>query len=386
MILYNVNIVGEDEIKHIHVKDGIIKTVTSNIPALQSSNAEIKIDAEGALCFPGLINSHDHLEFNLFPQLGNKIYANYVEWGDNIHKHNQAEINAVLKIPASLRIQWGIYKNLLNGIITVVHHGNLLQVKEPLIDVFQNCYSLHSVQLHKNWKVALNNPFKHKPYAIHIGEGTDKASAAEIDELIHWNFFKKKLIGIHGVAMNSRQAKYFKALTWCPVSNYFLLNKTADINELKKQTNIIFGTDSTLTATWNIWQHLRFARELKVVTDEALIDMLTTIPAKVWQLKNTGTLALQHNANMVIAKKPNGISNIEAFFVLNPQSILMVIKKGEILLFDEALLPQISNTVLINKFYKISINGDNKFIAGDLPALIKEIWKHHPSANFPVSI
>ena len=97
-----------------------------------------------AVAFPGLINSHDHLDFNLFPQLGNRIYNNYREWGRDIHNANKAEISGVLRIPAPLRTQWGIYKNLLNGITTVVNHGKPLAIRDPLITVYQRSRSLHS--------------------------------------------------------------------------------------------------------------------------------------------------------------------------------------------------------------------------------------------------
>ena len=49
------------------------------------------------LHFPGLINSHDHLDFNLFPQTGNRIYNNYTEWGRDIHEQNKEAISASFK-------------------------------------------------------------------------------------------------------------------------------------------------------------------------------------------------------------------------------------------------------------------------------------------------
>src|SRR6185312_14526801 len=115
----------------------------------------------------------------------------------------------------------------------------------------------------------LNNFFTNRrPFAIHIGEGTDKASHDEINELIRWNLFKRKIIGVHGVAMDEDQAAAFEALVWCPASNYFLLNDTASIDELKIKTTILFGTDSTLTSSWNLWEHLRIARDTLLLTDE----------------------------------------------------------------------------------------------------------------------
>ena len=82
---------------------------------------------------------------------------------------------------------------------------------------------------------------------VHVGEGLTFQDYEEINQLIKWNILKKKLVGIHAVAMTDEQARKFEAIVWCPESNYFLLSKTAPVNLLKQHTNILFGSDSTLT-------------------------------------------------------------------------------------------------------------------------------------------
>ena len=116
MRLCNLNIIETEGLQHIQVENGKIKAVTDNEKTLQNNPKELRIEFQNAIAFPGLINSHDHLDFNLFPQIGNRIYNNYSEWGKDIHIQNKEAINAVLKIPLHLRTQWGLYKNLLNGI------------------------------------------------------------------------------------------------------------------------------------------------------------------------------------------------------------------------------------------------------------------------------
>ena len=257
----NVNIIGKEGVKSIVVENGLIRTIVDQRLASAGQNADC-IDLAGALAFPGLINSHDHLDFNLFARTGNRIYNSYVEWGADIQSRNKNSIDAVLNIPKQLRVEWGIYKNLVNGVTTVINHGEHLEIQNPLINVFQDCYSLHSVALEKAWRFKLNRPFaRDQPFVIHVGEGTDASSYEEIDKLIRWNLFKRKMIAVHGVSMDSRQARAFEALIWCPDSNFFLLNSTSKLNELKKVTKILFGTDSTVSAGWNLWEHLRLARK-----------------------------------------------------------------------------------------------------------------------------
>ncbi len=146
MRLCNVNIIGTEGLQHIRVGKGKIQAVTKNQKTLQNNPGEISIEFENAIAFPGLINSHDHLDFNLFPQTGNRIYNNYAEWGKDIHVQNKETINSVLKIPQHLRIQWGLYKNLLNGVTTVVNHGAKLKIRDTFITVLQNQLNAFGVQ------------------------------------------------------------------------------------------------------------------------------------------------------------------------------------------------------------------------------------------------
>lgn len=347
------------------------------------------LDLRGALVFPGLINSHDHLDFNLFPFLGNRIYKNYTEWGADIHANSSASINPVLQVPRELRTKWGIYKNLLNGFTTVVNHGDKLVTDNNLITVFQDCYCLHSVGFEPRWKRKLNRLKPTPPgstaipYALHVGEGTDTSAGKEIDKLIRWNLFRRPLIGIHGVAMTEQQASAFRALVWCPASNYFLLDRTAPIDKLKAKVPILFGTDSTLTADWNHWTQIRMARNLGLATDHELLEMLTTAPATAWGLKDRGTLVAGQRADLAIAKPHPNLTGMDAFYGLNPEDLLLVLHEGNIRLFDPSLLETITAAgPPLGDFRQTKPGG--KYVAGDLPGLMQEIRQYYPAIQFPV--
>jgi hypothetical protein len=199
-------------------------------------------------------------------------------------------------------------------------------------------------------------------------------------------FFEKKIDWNTGIVMNTQQAKAFEALVWCPASNFFLCNATAHINELKNVTKVLFGTDSTLSAGWNIWEQLRMARSLDMLTDMELYESLTSIPALVWSLPETGSLTENKNADIVIAKMKDKTDALNGFFSLNPEDILMIFKEGNIILFDETVLAQLTKHVSIQEFGKIFINGTCKFIRGNLPALIKQIKQYNTEIKFPVEI
>ena len=117
-------------------------------------------------------------------------------------------------------------------------------------------------------------------------------------------------------------------------------------------------------------------------SDEELLNSLTISAAKIWQLKNVGAIEPQMQADIVIAKKDNA-----HLFETNPEDILMVIKEGEIRLFDALLLEQVMNAgISINNFSKININGQIKYVFGNLSALMNKIKQYYPAVIFPFQI
>jgi len=383
LALHNLHIIHEN-IKDIFIDNGFI---LSAAPDAAGSNTVQHLHFDNCIAFPGLINSHDHLDFDLFPQLGNRIYKDYVEWGNDIHAVNKPAINRVLQVPRHLRVKWGVYKNLLAGVTTVVHHGHYVEdMPEAPIHVFQDCNMLHSIQLEKRWRLKLNNPFAEKrPWVVHIGEGTNPMAHKEIDSLIRWNILGRKLVGIHGVALDARQARSLEALIWCPDSNFFLVGATANIARLKAVTKIVFGTDSTVSASWNIWEQLRLARKTGLLTDMELFHSLTTVPAALWNIKNTGALKAGMHADIVVAKQKGAEGRLDAFFRLEPEDIQLVLKKGEIVLFDQLLFEQLHlNDEQLKGYSLVKVNGVCKYVKGDLPALIKNIHGYAPGLPLPV--
>ena len=79
MILNNV----KSALTGTPVNLGIIEEHIAQISpeAIPGKSGQFQLTFENAVVFPGLINSHDHLDFNLFPPLGHKTYNNYTEWG-----------------------------------------------------------------------------------------------------------------------------------------------------------------------------------------------------------------------------------------------------------------------------------------------------------------
>jgi len=377
MILHDVIISGSPERKHIYLEHGLIQAITSNRELLEGLEDPLRIELNGAVVMPGFINSHDHLDFNSFPQLGNRIYANYTDWGNDIHIANGDIISAVKRIPQHLRIKWGLYKNLINGFTTVVNHGKKLDVNLALVNVFQDCYVLHSPAFEPNWSLKLNHPLRsRRPFVMHIGEGTDSAASNEIDKVIKANLFKRKIVAVHGVAMSTQQASSFAGIVWCPASNYFLLGKTAPIKQLRNNIKIVFGTDSTLTGSWDIGNHFAVAIDSELVSEHELYHMLTDVPATLWGLNDRGMIKEGMRADLLIKETGSRIHNNHT------KEILMVLNNGEIRMAEESVLTLLPPDEKIG-FDRIRMDTKTFYVKAGIHQLIAEILSFFPQVDIP---
>lgn len=377
MLLKNIYLVGGN--------NNLIDIGTTGSIISKNYSNDLVLDLNGAIAFPGIINSHDHLEFNLFPKLGNKTYEDYVEWGNDIHLRNKEIIEMIKVVPYDLRFRWGLYKNLLCGVTSVAHHGNGIITKYKGMPGIVDHYNyLHSVRLESMWKLKLNLSLNHNPFVIHIGEGTNDKSFDEINELIKWNLTGRRIIGVHGISMNLENCKKFIALVWCPDSNLFLYNKTAGISRIKKGTDILFGSDSSLSSDWNIWNHIRLARSLGSLDDNELYDSLFVKPAKIWGLPDLGSLSENKIADIVIAKR-NSENISDSFYKTNPEDIILILKDGEIVYWDnhyEDNFKVIDKT----KFDLIEINNVRKYVFRGLKKIVKSILTYIPDYEFPIKV
>jgi cytosine/adenosine deaminase-related metal-dependent hydrolase len=385
MILRGLELVGTDRPRcDVGMSGGVfthVGEVASRGPAAVHVDEVAFTDA---IACPGLVNSHDHLEFDLYPLLGHRHYGDYVEWGEDIHSRDAKTIAAIESLPRRLRLEWGALKNLLAGVTTAAHHGpttdNPALASLPIAGVRRGS-SIHSLRLGGRWRWRLNAPWPREPYVFHLAEGTSDAARREVDELVRWNLFGRELVAVHALAMNETQADRFRAVVWCPLSNEFLFGATADVGRLKARTAILFGTDSTLTADWNLWEHLRRARSAGALSDEELFASLTSTAAAVWRLPQAGRIDEGHEATLLIARKKHE-NRWDAFFAIDPEDLLLVVHRGAVLLADAS----VQDVDVAAPNTRIRINGSEKRVAADVGRLLDGIRSQGVEPTIPIAL
>jgi hypothetical protein len=123
-----------------------------------------------------------------------------------------------------------------------------------------------------------------------------------------------------------------------------------------------------------------------MLTDTELFNSLTGGPAETWNLPGSGVIKEGANADIIVANMKDQNDSIKSFLQLNPEDILLIIKKGEIIYFDESLNSQLIEITTDKKFHKFFINNKGKYVKTPLIELVKEIKKYYPEIKLPVEI
>jgi hypothetical protein len=117
---------------------------------------------------------------------------------------------------------------------------------------------------------------------------------------------------------------------------------------LKGATEILFGTDASISAEGTIWDHLRIARASGGLSDAELLDAVTTTATRVWGLEDTG--------DMVIARRRHA-DPWESFFKINAADICAVISQQQLVLMGEDFYQDIALDAWNDTYKAIEAGG-----------------------------
>lgn len=334
-----------------------------------------EIDVQDAIVFPALINSHDHLEFNLYPPLGKSSYADVDEWSRDVHRRYSDIISAIESIPLELRLYWGVLKNLSWGVTAVMNHSEPQSHSycDLSTRVIEPQRFLHRADKRWAWFRA-RKLTGDGPLVFHVAEGTSNAVGRRSARFIRRMRGRGPLVGVHGIKLTREDAEHLDALVWCPASNLFLFDRTADIASLKSATKILFGTDATISAQGTIWDHLRIARTLGHLTDNELLDSVTINAERVWGLGRTG--------DMVIARRRHP-QVLESFYQVTPADICAVVTQNHLAMMSEAFFEDVAIDAWRNSYRAITIGDVRQRIYNPSPIVLEQLAS---IANSPVAL
>ena len=328
------------------------------------------LDLTGFLVLPGLINAHDHLEFNLFPSLGRGTYKNAKSWAADIYQPSVSPVKEHLALSKRTRLVWGGLKNLLSGVTTVAHHNPLDDiVLDPSfpVNVVKHFGWAHSLDFSPDLVERFRTTPESWPFILHAGEGVDEQAHSEVGRLETLGVLSDRTVLVHAIGLDQPDLQLLQsrrsALVWCPSSNVSTYGQTLCASALQSDLNVILGTDSALTAQVDLIDELEVARRTHPLTTEDLFEMVTTRSAHVLRLHDgEGTIREGGVADLVIVED-HGQSPAEALQRMRPE---MVIVGGKVRLVS----PRFLDT---REWHSVNVEGrGNWFTDVNLPCLHEE--------------
>lgn len=330
------------------------------------------IDLSGCLVLPGLINAHDHLEFNLFPRLGEGPYRNCQEWADAIYRPAESPVREHCAVPKRARLWWGGLKNLFAGVTTVCHHNpyDADAFSDFPVRVVRRYGWAHSMARGGDIRAAYQSTPADAPFIIHLAEGTDGESESEIFELDRLGGLGPNTVIVHGVGLSERGYRLLRrrgaALVWCPSSNLFTLGKTIAAETLLACRRAALGTDSALSGAGDLLDELRIARGLGVPVAR-LYEMVTTAAFDVLRLR-AGEGTIGRNCDLVVVRD-RGATPAETLCALPCEDIEAVLVGGRPRLISLEMAARWP--ALLPSMQEITVGGVRRLVDAPVAELVQ---------------
>jgi 5-methylthioadenosine/S-adenosylhomocysteine deaminase len=360
-------------------------------PSCQSdpAAATVSIVQTNGIIFPGLIDTHNHIQFDIFDEsdwapTAADNFTNHDQWPARARykalvdtkQHLTGEEGSPVKIGCEL-VKYGELKGLIAGTTSIVGAAIAANRKcygtvARTIDQSPNGLATDTVQVAtlfprdateadrvcKNLTDAAGTT---ESYLIHIGEGVDLKSRNEFGKLIDVTTVDGCLLGpkttiVHGTALEEPELDQMRShdmsLVWSPRSNIFLyghgtdLSKTSNIPAaIEKGINIALAPDWSIGGSQNLLDELRFADQVDnaqwgdAITPKKLVQMVTKNSARALGLAQVlGELAPGRKADITVIGGDR-TRPYEALLGATPKSVRLVLVGGAALYGDPALRP-----------------------------------------------
>lgn len=301
--------------------DHVYGTITSITPFAElkiPAGAEI-IDLTGNYIYPGFIDSHNHVGYNIFNlwKPTYDIYPNrntwprdprYKDWQKLIYyfsKHNNFKIEIQKYSEIKCLLGGGTmlqgYLSNLSGNLGLVrgleNNSNMLgrdTIGQMVLPVNMWWVGKEEASGTKRNKIISSfESGKTNRFLVHFCEGIDDKINEEFEKFVEYDLLREEFIGIHSASLSgdawTAVAKSGFKIVWSPLSNLILYDRTADIaGALKKGVplqHIALAPDWAPSGNPNQLFEAKTANEYNIrrlnglLTPKNILSMITEHPA-----------------------------------------------------------------------------------------------------------
>jgi cytosine/adenosine deaminase-related metal-dependent hydrolase/ubiquinone/menaquinone biosynthesis C-methylase UbiE len=346
------------------------------IHSIRGGRSGSDVDLAGYLLLPGLINAHDHLEFGLFPNIGDGPYQSAAQWAWDIHDRHATVIARHRKVPRPVRLWWGAIRNLLCGVTTVCHHNPVTaELVDPAfpIRVASDFAWAHSLSFEPQLADKFAECQADLPFIVHAGEGVDEASGNEVFALDRMGALDRRTVLVHGLACRPEAVSLINqrlaAVILCPTSNQFLFGRLPSLEFIRSINNVVLGSDSPLTAAGDLLDEVRFAHEHIGLDANSVYAMVTNRAADVLRLRQGQGRIWPGSVADVIAVRDIGLSPAETLAQLSMAHIELVIVDGRVQLAGSSLFERLPSA-LRQGLRLLEVGGHQRWVRAGIDSLL----------------
>jgi cytosine/adenosine deaminase-related metal-dependent hydrolase len=350
----------------VWIADAAIAAITQpSDPTPEGFDGVIPLDPGGTV-FPGLIELHNHIAYNLLPlwQVPQR-YTNRDTWGNSSEYHQK--VTAPMKtigeatdlLPALVR--YVECKALVGGVTTTqgIALFSAPGVRRYYRGIVRNVEETGDPQLPEAGSriadVQATDPqaflreLQHKKcLLLHLSEGTDPAAhkhfeALQLPNSAGWAI-TPALAGIHCVALKPADfqvmAAHGASMVWSPFSNLLLYGATADVaaaiaaGSADTPFKIGLGSDWSPSGSKSLFGELKAARVYSQsngnpFTDEQLVRMATLEAAEIlgWD-RQLGSLELGKRADLIVVAGQDDSAPVSPLFGGDERTVELVVING----------------------------------------------------------
>jgi cytosine/adenosine deaminase-related metal-dependent hydrolase len=353
-------------------------TITCAGAACQDPPGASVISVTKAYIFPGFIDAHNHVAYNVLPRWNPpKIYTNRKQWqASSSYKQHKIPYDQNKGALSCEMIKYGEIKALMSGVTTIQGTAPSKTCVRMLIRNAENHNELGTTESHIRTYVPdlarFEGPVdwtKTKSFVVHLGEGNDEKSRAEFDTLKSKGLLTAQTAIIHGTAFGEAEFSDMAAvgakLIWSPQSNLALYDKTTNIKiAYEKHVPISVGVDWNLSGSNSMLDELRVAAAINAsdfestIPESEWVKTVTVNPAKALALDDfIGRLAAGLKADITILKERDTDFN-KSVLASRLEDVEMVWVGGELLYGNSTALNKLKPGVC----EPITVHGSRKRI------------------------
>ena len=378
-----VTMVSENEIDdYVLIQDNLIVAtgkINEKYPVNVDCNSIQEIDTNGII-FPGLINIHNHLDWNVFPvwDVPEKYESRY-DWQSALeYDRDLREPHGVLKDNFKIEMtKYAEVKALVGGTTTIQGSSYPWEnaftkilvrnvEKDSDIDVKIQSKIGKISSDDKYYENVLKNiqEYKTQRFIQHLAEGTNNEAKQEFSILKNLDLLREEVLIIHGTALGAQEFEEMSnsntKLSWSPLSNLLLYGDTTNVDDAWKS-----GVLVSLTSDWSPSGSKNLLGELKVAdwwnkksfdrffSDYELVKMVTVNPATAisWD-DSLGKIASNYLADLVVISG-NSQNPYRALIDTSDSDVLLVMIDGEAIYGTIDLMESLGK----NEFDEVGCNG-----------------------------